>query len=55
MATQQGTVDGLLDRLAGVGRAEAGKMFGDHCLYPDGRPVARDALPPPKPPRKRKW
>jgi DNA transformation protein and related proteins len=40
MATEQGTIDELLDRLRGAGRVTARKMFGEFCLYLDDKPVA---------------
>ena len=40
MATQQSTVDDLLDGLAGAGRVTAKKMFGEFCVYLDDKPVA---------------
>lgn len=41
MATDAGTVDELLHRLRDArGRATARKMFGEYCVYLDGRPVA---------------
>ena len=40
MATQQATVDDLLDRLAEAGRVTARKMFGEYCVYLNGKPVA---------------
>jgi TfoX/Sxy family transcriptional regulator of competence genes len=40
MASRQSTVDGLLERLAGAGRVTARKMFGEYCVYLDGKPVA---------------
>lgn len=40
MASQQATVDDLLDRLAGAGPLTARKMFGEYCVYLDGKPVA---------------
>jgi len=40
MASRQETVDDLLDRLAGAGRVTARKMFGEYCVYLDGKPVA---------------
>lgn len=39
MATQQNTIDFLLDQLAGAGGASARKMFGEYCLYLSGKPV----------------
>lgn len=40
MATQQATVDDLLDRLAPAGPVTARKMFGEYCVYLKGKPVA---------------
>lgn len=40
MATEQGTVDDLLERLADAGRVTARKMFGEYCVYLEGKPVA---------------
>ncbi|MFZ3019744.1 MAG: TfoX/Sxy family protein [Gallionella sp.] len=40
MATAQNTIDFLLDQLSGTGEASAKKMFGEYCLYLDGKPVA---------------
>ena len=40
MASLQSTVDDLLDRLTGAGRVSAKKMFGEYCIYLDGKPVA---------------
>ncbi len=39
MATQQNTIDFLLDQLSGAGGASARKMFGGYCLYLSGKPV----------------
>jgi len=40
MATSQSTMDYLLDQLAqGGGACSARKMFGEYCLYYQGRPV----------------
>lgn len=39
MATSQNTIDFLLDQLAGLHGASAKKMFGEYCLYFDGKPV----------------
>jgi DNA transformation protein len=33
-------VDELLERLAGAGKVTARKMFGEYCVYLDGKPVA---------------
>jgi TfoX/Sxy family transcriptional regulator of competence genes len=40
MATDQATIDELLDRLRDAGRVTAKKMFGEFCVYLDGKPVA---------------
>ena len=40
MASQQGTVDFLLDQLAGTGGISAKKMFGEYGLYCDGKMFA---------------
>lgn len=40
MASQQGTVDFLLDQLAGAGGVSAKKMFGEYGLYCDGKMFA---------------
>ena len=40
MASQQATVDRLLERLAGAGRVVAKKMFGEYCVYLDDKPIA---------------
>ena len=40
MASQQGTVDYLLDQLAGAGGVSAKKMFGEYGLYCDGKMFA---------------
>jgi len=39
MATSQSTIDFLLDQLAATGAASAKKMFGEYCLYLDGKPI----------------
>ena len=39
MSTEQETIDELLDRLRGAGRVTARKMFGEFCVYLDGKPV----------------
>jgi DNA transformation protein and related proteins len=39
MATQQSTMDFLLDQLAHAGPMSSRKMFGEYCLYYDGTPV----------------
>ncbi|GAB2520880.1 TfoX/Sxy family protein [Lysobacter humi (ex Lee et al. 2017)] len=41
MATDAGTIDFLLDQLGGAGsRYSTKRMFGEHCLYRDGSPIA---------------
>jgi DNA transformation protein len=40
MSTSQSTIDYLLDQLNGAGNVSARKMFGEYCLYLDGKPVA---------------
>jgi len=40
MATTQNTIDFLLDQLSRAGEVSARKMFGEYCLYLDGKPVA---------------
>ena len=40
MATQQSTIDDLLERLARAGRVTAKKMFGEYCIYLNDKPVA---------------
>jgi TfoX-like protein len=40
VATQQSTIDELMDRLADSGRVHARKMFGEYCVYLDDKPVA---------------
>ncbi len=40
MASQQGTVDFLLDQMAGAGSVNAKKMFGEYGLYCDGKMFA---------------
>ena len=40
MATSQGTVDDLLDRVRSAGRVTARKMFGEFCVYLNDKPVA---------------
>ena len=40
MATKQETVDDLLGQLGGAGVVTARKMFGEYCVYLDGKPVA---------------
>src|SRR5471032_760104 len=40
MASQQGTVDFLLDQMAGAGGVSARKMFGEYGVYCDGKMFA---------------
>ena len=40
MASQQSTVDFILEQIAGAGEVSARKMFGEYTLYCDGKPVA---------------
>lgn len=40
MASQQSTVDYLLEQIAGAGEVSARKMFGEYGVYCDGRIVA---------------
>lgn len=40
MATRQSTVDALLDLVARAGDVSTRKMFGEYCVYLDGKPVA---------------
>lgn len=40
MATQQATVDFLLDQTSSAGEMFARKMFGEYALYCDGKVVA---------------
>lgn len=40
MATSQGTIDYLMDQLAGTRLVTSRRMFGEYCLYWDGRPFA---------------
>jgi len=40
MATQQSTVDYLLEQLRRAGSVSARKMFGEYALYRDGKLVA---------------
>src|SRR4051812_11277859 len=40
MATQQGTVDFLLDQMGGASTVSARKMFGDYGIYCEGKMVA---------------
>ena len=47
MATRQSTIDTLIDQLSGAGVVTSLKMFGEYCLYLDGKPVGlvcRDRL-----------
>jgi DNA transformation protein len=39
MATDQNTIDFLLDQLSRLGGASTKKMFGEYCLYLAGKPV----------------
>jgi DNA transformation protein and related proteins len=39
MATDQNTIDFLLDQLAKLGEVSTKKMFGEYCLYLSGKPV----------------
>src|SRR5579872_5499478 len=39
MASEQSTVDDLLERLAGAGKVTAKKMFGEYCIYLNDKPV----------------
>lgn len=39
MATDQSTVDFLLDQLAALEGVSTRRMFGEFCLYMDGKPV----------------
>ena len=39
MATEQNTIDFLLDQLSKLGEVSTKKMFGDYCLYLSGKPV----------------
>lgn len=39
MTTSQSTIDFLLDQLTGCGAVTARKMFGEYCLYFDGKPI----------------
>jgi TfoX/Sxy family transcriptional regulator of competence genes len=40
MATQQSTVDYIVEQSAGAGQVSARKMFGEYGLYCDGKMVA---------------
>jgi TfoX/Sxy family transcriptional regulator of competence genes len=40
MASQQGTVDFILEQIAGAGAVSARKMFGEYGVYCDGKMVA---------------
>jgi TfoX/Sxy family transcriptional regulator of competence genes len=40
MATQQSTVDLILEQIAAAGAVSAKKMFGEYGIYCDGRMVA---------------
>ena len=39
MATEQNTIDFLLDQLSKLGEVSTKKMFGEYCLYLSGKPV----------------
>ena len=40
MASQQGTVDFILEQIAGAGAVQARKMFGEYGVYCEGKMVA---------------
>lgn len=40
MATEQSTIDFLMDQIVGAGDIASRKMFGDYALYCEGRVVA---------------
>jgi len=40
MASNQGTVDFIVEQLAGAGTVSARKMFGEYGIYCDGKMVA---------------
>lgn len=40
MASQQGTVDYVLEQISGAGEVSARQMFGEYGIYCDGRIVA---------------
>lgn len=40
MATQQRTIDYLLEQMSGAGDVSARKMFGEYAVYCDGKVVA---------------
>ena len=40
MPTNSSTMDDLLERVHSAGRVTSRKMFGEYCLYIDGKPVA---------------
>ena len=40
MASRQGSVDFILEQIAGAGEVSAKKMFGEYGLYCDGKMVA---------------
>jgi len=40
MASQQGTVDYVIEQLQRAGRVSARKMFGEYAIYCDGKTVA---------------
>jgi DNA transformation protein len=39
VATEQNTIDFLLDQLSKLGEVSTKKMFGEYCLYLSGKPV----------------
>jgi len=39
MSSQQSTVDFIIEQMASAGEITSRKMFGEHCLYCDGKPV----------------
>ena len=43
MASQQSTVDYILEQIEAAGSVSARKMFGEYGIYCDGRIVARSA------------
>ena len=40
MASQQGTVDFIIEQMSGAGAVSARKMFGEYGIYCDGKMVA---------------
>jgi DNA transformation protein and related proteins len=40
MASRQGTIEFILEQIAEAGTVSAKKMFGEYCLYCDGKAVA---------------